>query len=93
MKRTLIGASAGWVCGVLVLVGFGAWAGYTHGGDWIARAGLLPGWEAAGKGAFVYTAYYWWLTGTIGGIIGGTAGLGSWLVRPSPPVKSGVSDH
>lgn len=82
MKRALIGICAGLVCGILALAGFGAWAGYSHGGEWVLRAGLPPGWEAAGTGAFVYTAYFWWLAGMLGAIVGGLAGLGSWLVRP-----------
>ena len=93
MRRTLIGAFVGWVCGVVALAGLGARAGYTHGGDWVARAGLPPGWAAAGTEAFVFTAYYWWLAGTIGGIMGGAAGLGSWPVRPRRAIKSSVSDH
>jgi hypothetical protein len=87
MRRMLIGAGIGAACGVLALAGFGAWAGSTHGGEWVLRPGLPPGWAAAGMGAFVYTAYYWWLAGTAGGVIGGLAGLGRWLVRPRPPVK------
>jgi hypothetical protein len=93
MRRTLVGAGIGAVCGVLALAGFGAWAGYTHGGEWVLRARLPPGWEAAATGAFVYTAYYWWLAGAVGGVIGGLAGLGSWLVRPRTPGQSRVAGH
>jgi len=92
MRRALIGAGVGAVCGVLALAGLGVWAGYTHGGEWVGPRGLQPGWEAAGTGAFVCTAYFWWLAGAVGGVIGGLAGLGSWLVLPRPSVKSGVSD-
>jgi hypothetical protein len=87
MRRALIGAGVGMVCGVLALAGFGAWAGYTHGGEWIGPVGRPPGWEAAGMGAVVSTAYFWWLAGTVGGTIGGLAGMGSWLVRPRPPAR------
>jgi hypothetical protein len=93
MRRTLIGACVGAVCAVLALAALGAWAGFTHGGEWVGRAGMPPGWAAAATGAFVYTAYYGWLAGTVGGVIGGLAGLGSWLVRPRPPGKSSVPDH
>jgi hypothetical protein len=89
MRRALVGACVGAVCGVLTLGGFGAWAGYAHGGEWVGRRGLPPGWEAAAVGAFVYGAYYWWLAGAVGGVIGGLAGLGSWLVRPRRSVKAG----
>jgi len=88
MRRTLIGASVGAILGILALAGLGVWAGFTHGGEWVARRGLPPGWEAAATGAFVFTAYYWWLTGALGGVIGGLAALGSWLVRPRGSVKS-----
>jgi hypothetical protein len=93
MRRALIGACVGAVCGVVALAGFGAWAGSTHGGEWVARRELPPGWQAAAMGAFVYTAYFWWLAGAVGGIIGGLAGLGSWLVRPKPPIKKSVSPY
>ena len=66
---------------------------FTHGGEWVGRTGLPPGWSAAVTGAFVYTAYYWWLTGTVGGVIGALAALGSWLVRPRPSVKSSVYER
>jgi hypothetical protein len=71
----------------LLVAGFGAWAGLAHGGEWVGRVGLPPGWTAAALGAFVYTAYYWWLAGAAGGFIGGVAGLGSWLVRPRPRLR------
>jgi hypothetical protein len=80
MLRTLIGTGVGMAIGILVLAGAGAWAGFTHS-DWV-RPGLQPGWEAAAIGAFVYTAYFWWLAAAVGGGIGGLAALGSWLVRP-----------
>jgi len=77
MRRAMIGAGVGATCGVFVLAVFGAWAGYTSG----LGTRLPPGWEAAMTEAFVYTAYFWWLVATVGGVIGGLAGLGSWLVR------------
>ncbi len=89
MLRALIGAGVGMVCGLLALAGVGAWADYTDG----CGARFPPGWEAAVMGAFVYAAYFWWLAGTVGGIIGGLAGGGSWLVRPKPPTKSSVFNH
>jgi hypothetical protein len=81
MNRALIGAGIGAACGVLALAGFGAWAGYVHGGEWVA-APAPPPWQAAVRGAFVFTAYYWWLAAAVGVTIGGLAGLGSDLVRP-----------
>ena len=88
MKRTVIGAGVGAVCGVLALAATGAVAGYTRGGEGSARISIPPGVYAACLGAFVYTAYFWWLAGTVGAIIGGLAGLGSWVVRPVPPAKA-----
>jgi hypothetical protein len=66
----------------MALAGFGAWGGFMYGGEWSGRIGIPPGWHAAAMGAFVVTAYYWWLAGAVGGFIGGAAGFGSWLVRP-----------
>jgi hypothetical protein len=86
MRRALIGAIVGTACGVLALAVWGAWGGYTHGGEWVARPAIPPGWEAAAMGAFVFTAYYWWLFGAVGAVIGGLAGLGSWVVRPRPAI-------
>ena len=88
MQRTLIGAGVGMVCGELALAGLGAWMGYALG----SGARFPPGWEAAGMGAFLYAAYFWWLAIPVGGIIGGLAGGGSWLVRPKPPAKSSLSN-
>jgi hypothetical protein len=88
MRRALLGTCSGAVCGVLTLAGFGAQAGFTHGGLWVFGRQLPPGWGAAGMGAFVYTAYCWWPAGIIGAIIGGLAGLGSWLVRTRPAGKN-----
>jgi hypothetical protein len=93
MRRALIGTCVGVACGVLALAGFGAWAGYTHGGEMVGPPGRPPGWVAAGTGAFVYTVYYWWLAAAVGGVIGGLAGLGSWLARPRHPVRSRVADR
>jgi hypothetical protein len=89
MKRTLIGAGVGMFFGILTLAGLGSWAGYTHG----VGTRLPPGWAAAGTEAFVYSAYFWWLSGTIGGVIGGLAGMGSWVVRPRSFAKSSVFEH
>ena len=89
MKRASIGAGVGMVCGVLTLAGFGAWVGFGQG----VGTRIPPGWEGAGMGAFIFTAYYWWLAGTIGGVIGGLAGVGSWLVRPRPPTQSSAFNH
>jgi hypothetical protein len=82
LRRTLIGAGAGAVCGVLALAGFGSWDGYWHGAEWAAGPTPSTGWRAALHFAFVFTAYYWWLAAAVGGFIGGMAGLGSWAVRP-----------
>jgi len=81
MKRTMIGFCLGASCGILLLAGLGAWAGYTHGTGWTGHP-ALPQSEAAFIWALGYTAYFWWLAVGVGGIIGGLAGLGSWLVRP-----------
>jgi hypothetical protein len=88
MRRALLGTCIGAVCGVLTLAGIGAQAGFTYGGLWVFGRKLPPGWGAAGLGAFVYTAYYWWLAGIIGAIFGGLTGLGSWSVRPRPAGKN-----
>ena len=96
MKRTAIGAGIGAACGVLALAATGAVAGHTQGGEAFARISIPPGVYAACLGAFVYTAYFWWLAGTMGAIIGGLAGLGSWLVRPGPPARArapGAEEH
>jgi hypothetical protein len=69
---------------MLALAGLGAWFGYTNGGAGMPGS-LPPGWEAAWMGAFVFTTYYWWLAGALSAVIGGLAGLGSWLVRPRDP--------
>ena len=91
LKRTFIGACVGYVCGLLVLAGFGTWAGFTLGGPGIGRPRVAPGWEAAFMGGLFCIVYGWWLALTIGGVIGGAAGLGSWLARPRRSVKSGLS--
>jgi hypothetical protein len=93
MRRTLIGACVGAVCGVLALAAAGAVAGYTQGGEAAARISVPPGPYAAVLAACVWTAYFWWLAGPVGAIIGGTAALGSWLVRPRRPADSGGARH
>ena len=87
MRRVLIAAAIGVACGVLGLAGLGAWAGYAHGGEWVAGPAPPPE-QSAVTWAFVFTAYYWWLAAALGGAIGGLAGLGSALVRPKPPAKT-----
>lgn len=84
MKRALIGFCIGAAFGILVLAGFGAWAGYTHGTGWTGRPALPP-LDAAFIWAFCFAAYFWWLAVPVGGIIGGLAGLGSRLVQPRLP--------
>lgn len=81
MRRTMIGFCIGAASGVLLLAGLGAWAGYTHGTGWTGHP-VLPPLEAAFIWAFCFITYFWWLAVAVGGIIGGLAGLGSWLVRP-----------
>jgi hypothetical protein len=92
MRRTLVGACIGAVCGVFALAGSGAWGGYTHGADWVAAPAPPPA-ESAVLWAFRFLAYFWWLAAGVGGVIGGLAGLGSWLVRPKPPSGTGVAGH
>jgi hypothetical protein len=92
MNRVLAGICVGAVCGVLALASCGAYGGFVHGHEWGgALVRHLPPGEAAIIWAFVFVAYCWWLAGAVGGVIGGLAGLGSWLVRPRPPVKTSVS--
>jgi hypothetical protein len=90
MIRTLIGAGVGAACGVLALAAAGAVAGYTQGGAAIGRPAQPPGLAGTLLGAFVWTAYFWWLAGAVGGAIGGLAALGSWLVRPRSTGRSGA---
>ena len=81
MRRAALGAAIGAAIGILALAAAGAWAGYTDSAG-LGRPGVTPGPRAAAIGAFVFTAYYWWLAGAVGGLIGGLAAFGSWLVRP-----------
>jgi ABC-type antimicrobial peptide transport system permease subunit len=92
MRRALIGAGIGAVVGLLALAAFGAWAGYAHGREWVAGPAPPPE-QSAFTWAFIFTAYYWWLAGAVGGLIGGLAGLGSSLVRPKPPAEARADDH
>jgi hypothetical protein len=85
MNRLLIGACIGAIVGVFALAALGAAAGFLYGGEAVGPSSRPPGPSAALAGAFVYTAYFWWLAGAVGGFIGGIAGLGSWLVRPREP--------
>ena len=53
--------------------------------DLLHRSGSVHALPVNATAAFVailITAYFWWLTGTVGGVIGGLAAFGSWLVRP-----------
>lgn len=85
MTRALIGAAAGATLGLVALAGYGAWWGLTGGVDW--RHPLLPpGWEAAAVNATAMLLYFSWAAVVVGGVIGGAAGFGSWLVRPSVAV-------
>jgi hypothetical protein len=81
MRRTLIGACVGAICGILALTVAGAWGGYNHADEWNAAPAPPPA-KAAIWTAFVFVAYYWWLAAGVGGFIGGLAAFGSWLVRP-----------
>jgi hypothetical protein len=87
MRRALVGVGVGAICGVLVLAGFGAWGGYNHAHEWVTGPAPQPV-AAAIKWAILAVAYFWWLAALIGGVIGGLAGLGSWLVRPRSPVRT-----
>jgi hypothetical protein len=82
MNRTLIGAGVGIACAMALLIGYGAWGGHYHGDEWFAASRNLTRWEAASTGALYMAAYFWWAAVPLGEVIGGLAGLGSWLVRP-----------
>jgi hypothetical protein len=81
MKRALIGACIGAVCGVIALAMCGAWGGYHHADEWYAAPAPPPA-EAAVRSAGFLVAYFWWAAFMVGGLIGGLAALGSWAVRP-----------
>ncbi len=81
MKRTLVGCCVGAVCGGIALAACGAWGGYTHSDEWYAAPAPAPV-DAAVRSASFSLTYWWWLAGAVGGVIGGLAGMGSWLVRP-----------
>ena len=79
--RALVGAVAGVTVCLIALAGYGAWWGLTDGVDW--RHPLLPpGLEAASVHATVMLLHFWWAAVAVGGLVGGLAGFGSWLVRP-----------
>ena len=81
MQRALVGCCVGGICGVIALAVYGAWGGYTHADEWYPAPAPAP-WDAAVRSAFAAVAYFWWAAFTVGGVIGGLAGLGSWVVRP-----------
>ncbi|WP_020469848.1 hypothetical protein [Zavarzinella formosa] len=84
MNRSLIGAGIGAVAGLLALGSVGAWGGYNYGSEWVGRPNVVPGIPAAVEGAAIILVYFWWLGLFVGGMMGGLAGFGSWLVRPKP---------
>jgi hypothetical protein len=91
MIRGLIGAGIGFVVGLLVLAAWGAYDGYTQGD--VTRRRLPPGPEAAALNALTFVAYFWWLAGFLGSLIGGLAGLGSWAVAPRRTADAGLRDR
>jgi hypothetical protein len=91
MIRAVIGAGIGFAVGVILIAAWGACDGYTEGIP--TRRDLSPGAEAAALNAFIYTAYFWWLGGIPGSLIGGLAGLGSWAVAPRRSVDAGLRDR
>jgi hypothetical protein len=81
MFRAMIGAAFGVALGMAALAGYAAWYGLTQGVDW-RQPNLPPGFDAAAVSAATVLSYFWWAACGAGGVIGGLAGFGSWLVRP-----------
>ena len=81
MLRAMIGATVGITLCLTALAGYGVWSGLTGGVDW-RHPILPPGWDAAGVNAAALLLYFGWAAVSVGGVIGGAAGFGSWLVRP-----------
>ncbi|MFY7953600.1 MAG: hypothetical protein ACOVT5_13930 [Armatimonadaceae bacterium] len=80
MLRTVIGSVIGMAAGMLTLAVFGALYGYENG---VETARVPPGLDGAVRSAFIWSVFFFWLALPAGAVIGGVAGLGSWLVRPS----------
>lgn len=86
MFRAMIGAAIGAALGTSALAGYGLWLGFTQGCDW-RQPVLPPGFEAAVTSALALLLYLGWAPFAAGGVIGGLAGFGSWLVRPRKSVS------
>jgi hypothetical protein len=79
MLRTVAGVVIGMAVGMFLLAGWGGYDGYVNG---LPSARIAPGLEAAATEAVVVPVFYFWMGMLPGAVIGGVAGVASWLVRP-----------
>ena len=84
-NRILIGAGAGILLGLLGLAAWGGYYGYVNPGN----AGRLPGLDNAWRVAFYCAVVFSYAAVPLGAVIGGVAGLGSWLMRPRSAAHRG----
>jgi hypothetical protein len=85
MNRILIGAAAGIVVALCALAAWGGYYGYVEPG----AAGRPPGLDNAWRAALYCAVVFSYAAVPVGAVIGGLAGLGSWLVRPRPTSRRG----
>ena len=81
MLRTVTGTAVG----LLTLAAVGALYGYENG---VETARVPPGLTAAAQSAFIWCVFFFWLAIPAGAVIGGVAGLASWLVSPKRKTAS-----